>query len=109
MQEVGRWLGLGLCTMVELFNPSRIALAGMYERIYPFIRESVLAELAAPALSLSRSNVEIVQAALGSDSALIGASEYALAPFFDDPALVRSYGHRAEGAGLSEPKSLPAS
>jgi predicted NBD/HSP70 family sugar kinase len=99
MEEVGRWLGLGLATLVELFNPSRIALAGMYERIFPFIDESVRETLDEPTLSPSRSTVEVVKAALGSDSALIGAAEYALEPFLDDPAVA---GERFHAPGRSE-------
>lgn len=88
LSEVGHWLGIGLSAEVELFNPARIALAGMYARLYPFICASVKEVLDEPVLSPSRSLVEVVPAALGADSALMGAAEFALAPYLDDPARV---------------------
>ena len=38
IDTVGRWLGLGIADLVNLFNPELVVLGGMYARLYPLIR-----------------------------------------------------------------------
>lgn len=86
--EVGRWLGVGIAGLVDIFNPSGIALGGLYARLYPYVRDEIVAAIAERAITASRDLVEVMPAALGDDSALLGAAELALAPVLRDPTSV---------------------
>ncbi len=83
---VGRWLGIGLGSLVNILNPRIIVLGGPHGRIYPFVREILEAELAAHSLPAPRAEVRVVPAALGVDAPLVGAAELAFEPLLADPA-----------------------
>ncbi|NED97636.1 ROK family transcriptional regulator [Phytoactinopolyspora alkaliphila] len=83
VEEVGRWLGIGLTGLINVFNPERVLLGGMYARAFDILEPVVVNVLRERALTPSPA--EIVPAALGSDAALIGAAELALAPLLEHP------------------------
>ena len=83
---VGRWLGIGLGSLVNILNPRIIVLGGPHARIYPFVRDILEAELAAHSLPAPRAEVRVVPAALGVDAPLVGAAELAFEPLLADPA-----------------------
>ena len=37
LDHVGRWLGIGLAGLVNIFNPELIVLGGLFGRIHPFV------------------------------------------------------------------------
>ena len=84
--EIGRWLGIGLAGLVNVFNPEIIVLGGLFGRILPFVEGSMHGALDRMALSAPRGLVRVVPAKLGVDAPLIGAAEYAFEPLLDDPA-----------------------
>ncbi|HEX7591733.1 MAG TPA: ROK family transcriptional regulator [Candidatus Limnocylindrales bacterium] len=86
--ESGRWLGIGLAGLVNIFNPTRVSLGGLYARIYPYVREAVLRELDSRAMPAPRAMVELTTALLGANTLLLGAAEMALAPTLYDPTIV---------------------
>lgn len=86
LEHVGRWLGIGLAGLVNLFNPELIVLGGMHGRILPAVRPFVEAEVERRALPASRSMVRIVPSGLGQDAPLLGAAELAFEPLLSDPA-----------------------
>ena len=86
LTEVGRWLGLGLAGLVNVLDPQRIALGGLFGRLYPFVAGPIAEELRRRRLTPERDAVDVVAARLGPDAPLIGAAEIALAPLLDDPA-----------------------
>jgi predicted NBD/HSP70 family sugar kinase len=86
LDRVGRWLGLGLAGLVNVFNPRLIVLGGRFARIDPFIRRALEDELAQRALPASRALVRVVPAGLGIDAPLRGAAELAFDPLLADPA-----------------------
>lgn len=81
----GRWLGLGLAGLINVFNPRQIVLGGLIGRIYPFVAEKLERELDRHALPGPRDIVRIVPASLGQDAPLLGAAELAFEPFLADP------------------------
>lgn len=83
---VGRWLGIGLGSLVNVLNPRLIVLGGPHARIHPFVRDVLEAEMIAHSLPAPRSQVRIVPAALGIDAPLLGAAELAFEPLLTDPA-----------------------
>jgi predicted NBD/HSP70 family sugar kinase len=86
LAHVGRWLGIGLGSLVNVLNPRIIVLGGLYARTYPFVRDVLEAELAAHSLPAPRAQVRIVPARLGIDAPLVGAAELAFEPLLADPA-----------------------
>jgi predicted NBD/HSP70 family sugar kinase len=120
LAESGRWLGIGLAGLVNIFNPTRIALGGLYARIFPRAREAVVRELDARAMPAPRAMVELTTALLGANTLLLGAAEMALAPTLYDPTIVPVLGstgrvdperwrtRRAPSAGRQERQAQPA-
>jgi predicted NBD/HSP70 family sugar kinase len=94
---VGRWLGLGLAGLVNIFNPRLVVLGGLFGRIHPFVGGALEAELDRRALPGPRALVRVVPARLGVDAPLLGAAELAFEPLLADPAAwLRPRGVRAE-------------
>jgi predicted NBD/HSP70 family sugar kinase len=88
LAESGRWLGIGLAGLVNVFNPTRVSLGGLFARIYPYVREAVVRELDSRAMPAPRAMVELTTALLGANTLLLGAAELALAPTLYDPMIV---------------------
>jgi predicted NBD/HSP70 family sugar kinase len=86
LAHVGRWLGIGLVSLVNVFNPTLVVLGGIFERIHPHITDAVYAELDRRALGASRELVRVSPGSLGVDGPLIGAAELAFEPMLADPA-----------------------
>ena len=86
LDDVGRWLGVGLAGLVNILNPRLIVLGGQFSRIFPFVRVSLEAELGRRALPAPRALVRVVPASLGVDAPLLGAAELAFEPILADPA-----------------------
>ena len=86
LEETGRWLGVGLGGLVNIFNPRVVVLAGLFGRMYPFVAETIERELDRRALPGSRDLVRVVPAGLGVDGPLLGAAELAFEPLLADPA-----------------------
>jgi len=85
IDEVGRWLGIGLAGLVNILNPRRVVLGGLFSRIHPFVAARIEAEFDLRALAAPRRLVSVVPAALGVDAPLLGAAETAFEPLLADP------------------------
>jgi predicted NBD/HSP70 family sugar kinase len=97
LREIGRWLGLGLAGLVNVLDPERIALGGMFGRLHPYVSAAISEELGARRMTPSRARVDVMPAQLGADAPLIGAAELALAPLLDDPSVAPPRGVSAVG------------
>ena len=87
LDHVGRWLGLGLASLVNVLDPRLIVLGGLFGRIHPFVIGSLTRELDRRTLPASRALVRVVPATLGVDAPLLGAAELAFEPLLADPAM----------------------
>ena len=85
LDNIGRWLGVGLATLVNVLNPELIVLGGLTGRIHPFAGRSLRSELDRLALQASRELVKVVPSELGVDAPLLGAAELAFEPLLEDP------------------------
>ncbi len=88
VEEVGRWLGIGLAGLVNAFNPGLVVLGGVMGRLHPFVAEIVERELDRRALAAPRALVRVVPGSLGADAPLLGAGELAFDPVLSDPTIV---------------------
>jgi predicted NBD/HSP70 family sugar kinase len=85
--ELEKYLGLGIATLVNLFNPSIIVL----DHRLGFAGESFLEQVARvvkkQALGNSTANLKFLYGTLGSDAGLLGAGLNVLEKIFEIPAL----------------------
>jgi len=84
VRKTGEWVGIGLASLVNLFNPRVVVLGGTLGALYPTM-EPTLAEAFARALGPIREQALLVRSELGSDAQLIGAAEVAFADVLEDP------------------------
>ncbi|MGH8911251.1 MAG: ROK family protein, partial [Acidimicrobiia bacterium] len=86
IDEVGRWLGLGIGNLINLFNPERVVLGGLYDRLYPYLEEAVTQGVDVSALTAPRKMATLARSDLEGDAPLIGAAELVLSGVIADPA-----------------------
>jgi predicted NBD/HSP70 family sugar kinase len=75
--EVAVWLGRTLASLVNVFNPQAVIVGGFLADVVGLTRDTVEAELDRRAMAAARAGVRILTPGLGSESALVGASELA--------------------------------
>ncbi|GAA0220363.1 ROK family transcriptional regulator [Actinomadura nitritigenes] len=88
LHRVGTWLGLGVANLVNVFNPGLIIFGGTLRDIYLGAAAQIRSVLATGALDAPREKVRLRTAALGDDTTLVGAAEFAFAEVLSDPVQV---------------------
>ena len=106
LAESGRGLGIGIAGLVNIFNPNRVSLGGLYARVYPYVRAPILRELEKRAMPAPRAMVDLVTVRLGSNALLLGAAELALAPLLSDPAIMPLQQEPAPSYANDAPETL---
>ena len=86
IDEVGRSLGRGMASLVNILNPRVVVLGGLFSRLYPFFSGQLEQQLDRYGLAAPRALVRIAPAHLGMEAPLLGAAELAFEPFLADPA-----------------------
>jgi glucokinase len=77
LREAGTWLGIGLATFVNIFDPEVIAIGGGASAAGDLVLEPARRELRLRSHSPSRDLVEIREATLGAKSGMLGAAALA--------------------------------
>jgi len=85
LTHVATWLGVGVASVVNVFNPEAVIMGGALGEIYAAAAPTVLAALDAAALHPPREQLQLLQPAFGIDSSLLGAAELAFTPLLADP------------------------
>jgi predicted NBD/HSP70 family sugar kinase len=101
LEELGRWMAVGLAAIANVFDPQRIVLGGLHGRVHPYLNGQV-AEPPRSELLTVREPVQIVPAVLA-DSSLAGAAELAFGAILDDPTTVAPQRTGARAARTQEP------
>ena len=78
LAESGRWLGIGIASLVNVFNPDAVALLGGLAGALEFMMPSILREVKARGMVPARDRVRIVAGTLGGDAGIVGAALGAL-------------------------------
>ena len=86
--EIGRWLGVGIGNLINIFNPELIALGGMYHRFFEFLEGPANEAARRRALAAPLAMAVITKSALGNDAPLIGAAELMLSDVITNPASI---------------------
>jgi len=98
VREVGRWTGIGLGILVNIFNPRAIVLGGLFARLHPLIEDTVNEELRGRATVALREDLDVRAGRFGMDAPLMGAAELAFEDLLarpDDLPLITSAKHRS--------------
>lgn len=99
LDEVGRWLGLGIGNLINSFNPELIVIGGLYSQLYPYLEDSVNRGAGESALEAPRKMAQIRRCELGVNAPLMGAAELVFGEVIANPAaladLVPRRGHPA--------------
>jgi glucokinase len=77
LREAGSWLGIGLATFVNIFDPEVIAIGGGVSGAGELVLEPARRELRLRSYSPSRDLVKIRTATLGAESGMLGAAALA--------------------------------
>ncbi len=77
-ETMGRFLGLGLVNLVNLFNPQKIVIGGKVSRAWDYFIPSVIETVQERAMEGPRKKVNIVRAECGDDAGMLGAAYSAL-------------------------------
>ena len=80
LEEAGRWLGIGLASFVNIFNPEVVAVGGGVMESGDLILKPAREEVHLRARSPGRDLVEVRQATRGADSGVLGAAALARDP-----------------------------
>jgi glucokinase len=78
LANVGRWLGVGVCNLVNMLNPDVVVIGGGVIAAGELLLEPVRAVVAERALSPAREHVRILPARFGAESGMLGAAALAL-------------------------------
>lgn len=89
LHQVGRWLGVGAATLVNVLNPGVIVLSGYFAVVGSWMLESMRAELAARSIAPRAGGCRVELSTLGTSATVLGGARVALESVFEDPAMVR--------------------
>ncbi|HEX3005872.1 MAG TPA: ROK family transcriptional regulator [Angustibacter sp.] len=106
LRDVGRYLGMGLGSVVNVLNPEVIVLGGIFRALYPAVRQDTLEALTAVALEAPREQVKVVVPQLAGDAVLVGAAERAFEALLADPAGVLAVACRQAALSVAAPQRL---
>jgi predicted NBD/HSP70 family sugar kinase len=90
ISTVGWWLGVGIANLVNLLNPVRAVVGGMYARLFPLLEQSMREGMATRVLDAPGAMVEVVPTTVGIDAPLLGAAELALTDVIENPNRISS-------------------
>jgi glucokinase len=78
MKDMGRMLGVGIASLINIFNPERIVVGGGVKDAWPLFIDSTREEIFKRAFEVPAKRTEIVPSQLGDDAGMVGAAAAAL-------------------------------
>jgi len=89
LDEVGRYLGIGIASLVNAFNPSVIVLGGLLSPAGPYLLPRAQREVNARALAAARGMVKIILSAFKFDACVMGGACLVLREILNNPVAWR--------------------
>jgi predicted NBD/HSP70 family sugar kinase len=86
LDEVGRYLGIGIANLLNAFNPSLFVLGGVLSLAGPYLLPRAQRETDARALSAARDNVQIKLSAFKFDACVMGGVSLLMREILNNPA-----------------------
>ena len=78
MKEMGRMLGIGIASLINIFNPERVVIGGGVKDAWPLFIGATHEEIMKRAFQVPAERTEIVPSLLGDDAGMVGAAAVAL-------------------------------
>lgn len=88
VQRTAEWLGRGLASVVNIFNPKMIIVGGSLSGLVELARPQVEEQLHRHAMASLLAGVQLTLPGLGGDSSLFGAMEIGFEAMLEDPTAV---------------------
>jgi len=85
LAEIGDWLGIGVASLINLFNPGVVIFGGTLREVYAAAARPIATRIARHVLPVSRDRTRLRVAALADDATLLGAAELAFADLLANP------------------------
>jgi glucokinase len=79
MKDMGRMLGIGIASLINIFNPERVVIGGGVKDAWPLFIGATHEEIMKRAFQVPAERTEIVPSLLGDDAGMVGAAAVALA------------------------------
>jgi len=79
MKDMGRMLGIGIASLINIFNPERVVIGGGVKDAWPLFIGATHEEIMKRAFQIPAERTEIVPSLLGDDAGMVGAAAVALA------------------------------
>lgn len=77
MKDMGRMLGIGIASLINIFNPERIVVGGGVKDAWPLFIGATREEIMKRAFAVPAQRTEIVLSQLGDDAGMVGAAAVA--------------------------------
>ncbi len=77
MKDMGRVLGIGIASLINIFNPERIVIGGGVKDAWPLFIGATREEIMKRAFAVPAKRTEIVPSQLGDDAGMVGAAAVA--------------------------------
>ena len=78
MKDMGRMLGIGIASLINIFNPERVVIGGGVKDAWPLFIGATHEEIMKRAFQVPAERTEIVPSSLGDDAGMVGAAAVAL-------------------------------
>jgi predicted NBD/HSP70 family sugar kinase len=88
IQRIGTSLGLGLSTLINVFNPEAVILGGYFARLFPYLIEPVRRTVHERVLSEPLATCRVLPSELGMYAGAIGAAHLVIDQIVANPAAV---------------------
>jgi glucokinase-like ROK family protein len=87
LNEVGRYLGIGVASLINAFNPSVVVLGGVLSLAGPYILQYAQQEVNVRALTAARESVTICLSAFKFDACVMGGISLIVREILNSPAV----------------------
>lgn len=78
LRDAGKHLGVGITSIINIFNPDAVTLSGGLLGCFPFMEEEMRMTIDGMAIPISRKHARILTTTLGEDGGTLGAALLAL-------------------------------
>lgn len=85
LKETGKWLGIGIANLINLFNPDLIVLGGPLSQAFHLVYPIIQSEVDQRALPWQRNSCQIKPSRYRQDACLIGAVATVIWNIFNNP------------------------
>jgi glucokinase-like ROK family protein len=85
LDDVGRYLGIGIASLLNAFNPSLVVLGGVLSLAGPYILPRAQREVEARALTAARTGVNVILSAFKFDACVMGGVSLILREILSNP------------------------